>query len=287
MRAIPVLLSFVLAGVWCWAARCTTVAETPLVTEYEGYVAAAEKPMRPAFDESEFSWLTKASRSGGAAALEAGLPIIQNISDEALNRRLSIRNGTVIRWVGAIRIRTTTLAVVRDVMQDYDHYSTIYRPMIFRSRATRTAPGVYDVNLGLQNSYRYISIFPQRYCFQARARVVYSGETDTTLFARLQSMEVRESDSGVPGREDFLDPLRDHGIMWALNTFWRARQTGRDVYMEFETITLARSVAEFACKIGFIPVPRSIVAKVMETLPRESVELVLTATKAECERRSH
>jgi hypothetical protein len=74
--------------------------------------------------------------------------------------------------------------------------------------------------------------------------------------------------------------------MWALNTYWHARQAGPDLYVEFETVTLARSVKAFSCKIGFIPVPKSIIADVMEALPSETLELMLTATKSEFERRA-
>ena len=106
------------------------------------------------------------------------------------------------------------------------------------------------------------------------------------LLVHSRSSEIRESDSGVPGRADFLETHHDHGIMWAVNTYWRARQSGPDLYVEFEAITLARSVQGFQCKIGIIPVPKMVIAGVMDSIPSESLEVMLRATKAECERRS-
>jgi hypothetical protein len=161
--------------------------------------------------------------------------------------------------------------------------------MILECQATRTAPTAYDVNLGLHNSFRLASIFPQHYSFRVKARMDYSEgarREAPALLVHLRSDEIRESDSGVPGRADFLQPYHDHGIMWALNSWWRARQQGPDLYLEFQTITLARSVQEFVCKLGFIPVPRSIVATVMDSIPAESLEIVLAGTRAECERRA-
>ena len=58
------------------------------------------------------------------------------------------------------------------------------------------------------------------------------------------------------------------------------------LYVEFEAITLARSVQEFMCKIGLVPVPKYLVARVIDTLPGESIDIMLAGTKAECERRS-
>ena len=74
--------------------------------------------------------------------------------------------------------------------------------------------------------------------------------------------------------------------MWGLNAYWRARRLGRDAYLEFETITLARSVQAFACKIGMVPIPKSVIASAMDSLPAESVTVILEGTKAECRRRA-
>jgi hypothetical protein len=55
--------------------------------------------------------------------------------------------------------------------------------------------------------------------------------------------------------------------------------------VEFEAITLARSLRDFSCRIGLLPIPKSMVSRVMDSLPVESLDLMLTATKTECERR--
>jgi hypothetical protein len=132
-------------------------------------------------------------------------------------------------------------------------------------------------------------VFPQHYAFEVKARTEYrddSSRAEPVLTVHSRADEIRESDSGVPGRSDFLEPFHDHGILWGLNTYWRARQEGRDLYVEFEAITLARSIEEFMCKIGIFPIPKYMVARVIDTLPGESLDVMLAGTKAECERRS-
>ena len=74
--------------------------------------------------------------------------------------------------------------------------------------------------------------------------------------------------------------------MWALNAYWRARRRGPDIYLEFESITLARSVQAFACTLGFIPVPKAAVSAAMESLPQDTLTVILEATRSECERRA-
>lgn len=258
---------------------------------YENYVASAESDMLSRFARAELSWVPEYARKEAAVEMEAGKPVRRNISEALTNQRLSVWNGTVVHWVGAARIRGATLGDFRAVLEDYGHYSVVYRPLIYDCRAQRIeapAGSAYDVTFGFQNTYRAASVFPQHYSFEVKSRTDYSDEgspADPVLVVHSRSNEIRESDSGVPGRKDFLEPYHDHGILWALNTYWRARQNGSDLYVEFEAITLARSIQEFMCRIGIIPIPRAIVSRVMDSLPGESVELMLAATKAECERR--
>ncbi len=290
----PLLNSVVVAcglsGI-CWAARCTTVPEPRVLAEYENYVAAAERAMSSRFDSGELAWAPDYASKEAAAQLASGKLVRWNISDAALNRRIAGQNGTIIHWVGAIRIRGASLTDLRSVLEHYDGYERIYQPMVFECRAKRDGSGPdagYDVTLGLHNTFRVASLFPQHYAFRVKARVGYSSANvpnASVLRVHLAASEIRESDSGVPGRTDFLEPYHDHGVMWALNAYWRARTRGTDLYLEFETITLARSVQAFACKIGFFPVPRSIVSAAMDSLPADSVAVILEGTRAECERR--
>jgi len=285
-----IVLALVSGGA-CWAARCTTIFDSRALREYETYVARAERDMLLRFAGSELSWVPEYARKAAAVEMGAGKPVRRNISEASTNQRLSVWNGTVVHWVGAARIRGTTLEELQAVLEDYGHYSVVYRPLIYDCRAQRVeapAGSAYDVTFGFQNAYRAASVFPQHYSFEVKSRTDYSeggSAADPVLVVHSRSDEIRESDSGVPGRHDLLEQYHDHGILWALNTYWRARQKGPDLYVEFEAITLARSIQEFMCRIGIIPIPKSIVSRVMDSLPGESVELMLAATKAECERK--
>jgi|ERR1039458_7310716 hypothetical protein len=280
-------------GVLCWAARCTTLMEPGLLREYEDYVARAENATLQRFDSGELSWVPGSAARDSSAKLASGKLVRWNISDAALNQRIAGRNGTVIHWIGAIRIHGASLGDLRSVLEDYDHYDRFYRPIIFECKAKVNSDrpnAVYDVILGLQSVYRVASLFPQHYAFRVRAHIDHSyGMSHSGAFAlqaHMRASEIRESDSGVPGNADFLEVYHDHGIMWALNAYWRARQRGGDLYLEFETITLARSAQEFACKIGFVPIPKSIVSAAMDSMPADSVTVILEGTRTECERRA-
>jgi len=285
-----VVLGCAIAGTG-WAARCTTVADPAILREYDDYVAAAERGMPARFDSGELSWVPAPALREAATRLAAGKLVRWNIADAALNRRLAPQNGTVIHWIGAIRIPLATLADLEAVLGDYDHYDRIYRPLVSACQAKRVGEGpnaVYDVIIGLRSSFRFVSLFPQHYAFQVKGRIqrIDANLADTSaLRVHLAATEIRESDSGEPGRADLLEPYHDHGIMWALNAYWRARRRGPDIYLEFESITLARSVQAFDCTLGFVPVPKAIVSAAMESLPVDTLTVILEATRAECERK--
>ncbi|HLY19574.1 MAG TPA: hypothetical protein VKR61_20245 [Bryobacteraceae bacterium] len=273
----------------CWGARCTTVLDPAILREYQDYVARVRQAAASR-NPVELWWVPQSESAEAAARLASGKVVRSNISDAALNRRIARQNGTVIHWIGAVRIRGTTLAALKSVLEDYSRYDRIYRPLIFDCKAERAAegpPAAYHVTFGLHSAYRFASIFLQHYTFRVDARIEHSGINPPDapeLRVYLAANEIRESDSGVPGRHDLLARYHDHGIMWDMTAFWRALPSGPDVYLEFETITLARSVESFACNLGIIPVPRSVVAAAMDSLPAQSVETILQGTKAECER---
>jgi len=279
-----------IAGV-CLAARCTTVLDPAILREYDSYVAAAERGMPARFDSGELSWVPGPALREASARLAAGKLVRWNIADAALNRRIAGQNGTVIHWIGAIRIHGASLADLESVLGDYDHYNRIYTPLVSACQAKRVGEGPnsdYDVILGLRSAFRFVSLFPQHYAFQVKGRIqrIDANAAETSpLRVRLAATEIRESDSGEPGRADLLQPYHDHGIMWALNAYWRARRQGADIYLEFESITLARSVQAFVCTLSFVPVPKGIVSAAMESLPVDTLTVILEATRAECERR--
>jgi len=273
------------------AARCTTVLNMNALAKYDSYVVTAEAPMKVRFESGELAWLPEGERRRAAAELASGKLVKRNMAPPEVNGRLTLEDGTVLDWVGAILVPGARVSDVETVLQDFARYDVAYRPLIYhwliQSKAQSGAPS-YDVIFGLQHSFRFASVFPQQFAFQVRGRMDFArSSTRADLFyARIRSEEIRESNSGEPGRNDLLEQYHDHGIMWALNAYWRARQSGSGVYLEFESITLARSVEKFSCTLGIVPVPKAVVSAAMNALPVQSVELMLTATRSEWQRRS-
>ncbi len=274
------------------AARCTTELDSRLMPEYETYVRGLETARASHLDATELSWVPENARKDAAVQLQSGQQVRWNISDPIMNQRVAGWNGTIINWIGAIRIRGSRIEDLQEVLQDYGRCGSIYGPLLYNCRAEplhATAGISFEVTSGFQNTYRAVSLLPLQYSFEVRSRTDFTDSLSNgnrMLLVHSRSEQIRESDSGVPGRNDFLPPFHDHGIMWALNTYWRVRQVGADLYAEFEFVSLARSAQEFRCRIGLLPVPKSAISRVVEVLPSESLEIMLASTKAECERRN-
>jgi hypothetical protein len=289
MKITASILVLLLASETGWAARCTTAINARVLEEYESYVRNAERAMAERFVKGYVSTAGD-DRERLLMELQRGSAVRWNVTEESVNQRIAPVNGTVLDWVGAVRIRNSTIADLRSVLEDYGNCGAIYRPLMYDCNARKMEDGsAYDLTFGMQNVYRAASVFPQHYAFAVKARTEYLREADRpelALRVHSRAYEIRESDSGVPGRNDFLEPFHDHGVLWGLNTYWRAKPDGRDLYVEFEAITLHRSAQEFTCKIGPIPVPKYVVSRVMEALPGESIDVMLAGTKTETERRS-
>ncbi|MEQ1886300.1 MAG: hypothetical protein ABL967_14640 [Bryobacteraceae bacterium] len=271
-----------------WAARCTTALNPRVLDEYESYVQKSEQVMAERFTKG-YASTAGDDRSRLLMDLQGGSAVRWSVTEPSVNQKLAPVNGTVLDWVGAVRIHNATVADLKSVLEDYGNCGAIYQPLLYNCRAKKIeGSAAYDLTFGMQNVYRAATIFPQHYAFEVKARAEYLDENsrpELALRVHSRAYEIRESDSGVPGRNDLLDPHHDHGVLWGLNTYWRVKADGPDLYVEFEAITLHRSVQEFMCKIGLIPVPKYVISRVMEALPGESIDIMLAGTKAETERR--
>jgi len=277
------------AATVCWAARCTTELNPALLKEYDAYVRSAEETAEQQFLAGELSFVPGPKREAATTRLNAGKTVKFDRNPAAFNERLVEMNGSIFHNTGAILIRNTALDELAAVIEDYTNCTSIYEPLVYECSVTAaTGSGEsYRIVHGYHYVYRFIRAM--NFSFRAESEVdraiLGSGE-DRFLRLHQAALVVRESISGMERSDDLFEPGNDHGILWDFDAYWRARAIGNDLYVEFDVVTLGRSVQTFSCKVGIIPVPRAIIARVAKRLPSETVELMLTATKRECERRA-
>jgi hypothetical protein len=146
-----------------------------------------------------------------------------------------VPGGYIHHWIGAIRILEATVADVRGVLEDYEHYAQIYAPDLKAASASRTEEKQYDVKLIAERA----ETLGLHFAFDIRSRVVFRTADDDTLIDS-RSYSIRESGKGRAPYADLLPEGKDHGILWRVNSYWRLRQTGSSVYAECQVISLSR-----------------------------------------------
>jgi hypothetical protein len=85
-----------------------------------------------------------------------------------------------------------------------------------------------------------------------------------------RSTRISEIDSPGTAKERVLSPDEENGFLWRLNTYWSYEERDDGIYMQVESISLTRSIPTgLAWAVG----------PFVESLPRESLEFTLQATR--------
>jgi hypothetical protein len=219
---------------WRWAACLVAVAASAAVltsklqdntvASWNVYIERAERTMTPGRPMMN---------------LRADGPTLTDLNPNGDNAGEDVPGGYVHHWIGAVRIRNSSVAAVRGVLEDYAHYAMIYGPRLRQASAARLedspAGPIYDVTLVSEQ----VENFGIHFAFNIRSRVNYRTAGEETLIES-RSYLIRESDSGKAPYLDLLPEGNDHGIVWRLNSYWRLRQAGDAVYAECQVISLSR-----------------------------------------------
>lgn len=259
--------------------------------------ATVEQPLGPKLLER----VPEDQRAEALRILDKNQPYVWNLNKDRPDGALPVYKGIIVDWVGAVRLPGVTLAMFESVLQSYDAYKRWYKPYIFDCYAKPiVGPGVKNflVTSILHDVYEKpaFMIPDQHFSFEVVAESNYftlGGEEAPTLLIRTHATSIREASSGHPEhadsrmRNDLLPPGHGQGVIWKSDTWWRAIETGSDLYAEYESLTLARSLdgVEFfsLCSVLKLPGIKDKALESMTVRPRNTVTSVMTDTKLACQ----
>jgi hypothetical protein len=177
----------------------------------------------------------------------------------------NVPNGLVHHWVGAVFIPHATIASLINVVNNFERYKEIYRPLVVESATTACTD--YEQEYSMVWRHRVLMV-------DAAAR----GEYKTKLYSvdprrayavtevsRIQEIQ------GFGGREQvLLAPDTGSGFIWRIRSVSRYEERDGGVYLEIEAFALTRDIP---------PSMRWLVSPIVNHLSINSLKMTLRQTR--------
>jgi len=255
------LLFLVFVSAWQGSAQIITTLHPQTVQEFDQYAQKVEQELSQRW-HGQRPFLSIDDDPADRAKVLAGDLLIRPGNPD---NPVSISDGLVHDWLGAVFFPNTSLAKVMAVLQDFNQHSKIY-PNILRSRLIshtgndftgywrlEKRQGLIVVDLDVEEQAHWQQITPDKWICRAYAKNIREVE-----------------DPGTP-RETLLPEGRGQGFLWRLYAYWSLEATNGGVLGECRTLSLSRGIpAMFAFAVR----------PFVESLPRESLANTMRDTLA-------
>lgn len=186
--------------------------------------------------------------------------------DPATREEISVPDGLVHHWLGAVFIPGATLAQTLDLLEDYDHYANLYKPEVVRSKLISREGNDFKIYLRLRKK-KVITL-----TFNTEHEVHYQLVGAQRAFSRSHTARIAEVENADQPDEREKAVGRDGGFFWRFNTYGRFEERDGGVYFESESVTLTRGIP-----LGLAWLIKPFVT----SIPKESLTHTLGATRSE------
>lgn len=239
---------------------------------FDAYVAAVEARIARelaagrGFLGSDFGDAASAA-STRQALLDGGMPIARLQATGADGKDLSVPDGIVHHWRGAVLVPGARLDPVLKDLQSPDPRRYVQDDVLeFRMLSQRgdeaqvflklVRRSIVTVTYNTEHAVRFVRLTPDR----AHSRSV------ATRIAEIEN-------AGTP-QERELPVGRDRGFLWRMNSYWRYERVPQGVLVELESVTLSRDLP------GAV---RFVAGPIIDSVARDSIERTLRAVRLRLE----
>lgn len=239
-------------------------AQQPRTTEaFNRYIATAEarigRQRNSAFLSLESMPLIL--RTDVVARLRHGETVIDRRGDTTQE----IPGGLIHDWIATVFVPNATVAQIISVVRDYDHTANYYSPDVMESRLVSANGDDLHVFMRLRKHKIVTVVLDTEYD-------VHYGRLDSDhQYSVSRSTRISEIEDPGSAHEHALAPGHDHGFMWRLNSYWSFEQANGGVFVQCEAISLTRDIPTGLAWM---------IAPFVSSIPRESLEFTLSATRA-------
>jgi len=249
-----------------FAAAIASRAEepTPAATAgFDSYIATLESRLDRQHKSQDGFIASVLSDENNRAKLQRGETIIERIRKSG---GPPLPGATLYHWRGTAFVPGATVADYERVMEDFDGMPKTFAPEIVRAKVvSRKNEGGRTL---IQAWYRV----KQHHVITVVMDITYD-----VMLARLDAQHgysasrtriTEIGDAGTPD-EHAMSGSEQHGFMWRLNAYWSYEERDGGLYMQIESVSLARSIPS---GLGWA------VGPFVEKVPRESLEFTMQAT---------
>jgi hypothetical protein len=237
---------------------------------WDAYVRDAKVRMEErASGKAPFLWVDE--KPDLAPRLRAGEVLVEPVDGESPH---SVPRGLIHDWIGAVFVPKTGLDEVMGVLNDYQRYKYIYRPMVVKSKVIEQSP-----------DHEMVTLLMMQKAFSVTAAVETKDDVQIVrvdpgkAYSLSTSVQVQEiADYGQPS-ECLLPPDHGPGYLWRTFTVNRLEQRDGGVYAEIEMMAMSRGIPlAFRWLMQSLAerLPRNILARTLE----DTREAVSQETKA-------
>jgi hypothetical protein len=207
--------------------------QSATLAAWQDYTRGAMLRMQSRLDANEpFLWIDESADR--AQRVRRGETVVAPLVD---NGRQPVPHGLIHHWIGAVFVPGATMAGFLAVVQDYDRYSEIYKPVVAESKSLAANGNNQAFSMIWQRRVLFINAAIQGW-FRAHEGLVDSYRGYNIVDAtRIQQIEHHRQAS-----ERLLPPDTGDGFMWRIQSIIRFEQRDGGVYLEIEAMTLSRDI---------------------------------------------
>ena len=234
------------------------------IAGFNSYIAALESRLDRQHRSPDGFISSVLSDENNRAKLQRGEPIIERIRPSG---GPALPGATLYHWRGTAFVPGATVADYERVMEDFDGMPKTFAPEIVRAKLlNRKNEGGRTF---IQGWYRVKQHHVITVVMDITYDVVLARLDAQHGYSASRSTQITEiADPGTPD-EHAMSGSDSHGFLWRLNAYWSYEERDGGLYMQIETVSLARSIPTGVAWA---------VKPFVESVPRESLEFTLQAT---------
>jgi hypothetical protein len=208
--------------------------------------------------------LPEAQRKRDYAELARGEVLMEQRNAFEPGRGFTCPGGMIHHWEGVIFVPGARLEDVLRVLEDYEHHTEYYAPDVVESKIESHEGDQFRVYLRFRRQ-KVITVV-----LNTEHDIMYFRDSATRAHSRSTATHIAEVENAGKKSEREKSRDEDNGFLWGMETWWRMEEKDRGVYVQSESVSLARDIP---VGLGWM------IGPFITSIPKETLTFTLEATR--------